>query len=308
MPSKGELTGKYVPCDNCGKLIYRTPYRLQKNVHQFCCTACQKEYEHKEKYEDRPCEICGKLMHVSKMSTQRFCSDACQNEWQKTRVGDLNPKTNRLDVSCDWCGKIFQKTPSMIKRTNHNFCSNACRREWYAKVFSQQNEWKEASRERAIKMLSNGMMNTVNTKPQLIINDLLDGLNIIYNNEEPCEYYSIDNYIPAANLAIEVMGDFWHASPLKYHYDNLYPNQLKAIDRDKAKRIYLKNCHNMETLYLWEDDIYKRIDVCEKLIVEFINHKGELSNYNSFNYSIVNDELILNKEIIIPYQEQQVSA
>lgn len=308
MPEKGKLTGKYIKCENCGKMIYRTPYRLQKNIHQFCCTACQKEFEHKERYEDRSCEICGKLMHISKKSTQRFCSDECQHEWQKLRVGDLNQKTKRVDTTCEWCGAVFKRIPSAIDRVDHSFCCDDCRINWYANVFSQQEDWKEESRKRAVKILQNELIQNVNTKPQVIINNLLNNIGIKYRNEESYKYYSIDNFLLDYNLAIEVMGDFWHASPIKYTPEKLYPNQRKTIGRDKAKRTYIKKYYNVEILYLWEDDIYNRLDVCKKLIIGFIENNGILQNYNSFNYSINNGELILNETIIIPYQEQQVVA
>ncbi len=37
--------------------------------------------------------------------------------------------------------------------------------------------------------------------------------------------------------------------------------------------------------------------------MEFINKNGLLKNYNSFNYSIVNNELVLNENIIQAYSE-----
>ena len=307
MTRKGELTGKFVPCENCGKLIYRTPYRLAKNKHQFCSNKCQKEYDHKQRFEDRPCEICGSLMHVSKMSTQRFCSDKCQHEWQKTRVGDLNPKTKRVNVVCDWCGKEFQKIPSVYALSDNHFCSNDCRRAWYANVCSQTDEWREQSQKRAVKILNSGVIKSVNTKPQIIINNLLDEIGINYRNEESFEYYSIDNYLVDYNLCIEVMGDFWHSSPFKYDNDNLYSNQKKTISRDKAKRTYLRRYYGIEILYLWENDIYNNLNVCETLILEYINNNGVLENYHSFNYSSIDGALVLHDNIIIPYQEMSIA-
>ncbi len=309
MPRKGDLKGVYVPCENCGKILYRTPYRMNKNTHQFCSNQCQMEYEHKQRFEDRKCEVCGKVMHLSKLSTQRFCSELCQHEWQKTRVGDLNPKTKRVEVQCDWCGKMFTKTPSVYALTDRHFCSNECRRNWYAKVLSQQDSWKAASRDRCLNMLAAGEISHTNTKPQIIVNDILTDKNIKFENEHICGFYSLDNYLLESNLAIEVMGDFWHASPLKYNIDNLYPNQRKAIGRDKAKRTYAKKYYDMDILYLWEDDLYKRVELCAQLIDVFIDSGGEMPNYHSFNYYINdNAELNLRSEIIIPYQEQPLTA
>lgn len=99
------------------------------------------------------------------------------------------------------------------------------------------------------------------------------------------------------------MGDFWHCHPLKYTKDNMRDIQRKRIPKDKAKHTYLKNNYNIEILYLWEDDIYNNLDVCIALIDKYINNNGILENYHSFNYRLKNNDLILNDNIIIPYQD-----
>ena len=43
--------------------------------------------------------------------------------------------------------------------------------------------------------------------------------------------------------------------------------------------------------------------MCEKLIMEFINKNGLLKNYNSFNYSLVDGNLMLNENVIAAYSE-----
>ena len=49
--------------------------------------------------------------------------------------------------------------------------------------------------------------------------------------------------------------------------------------------------------------IYDRLEVCKKLIKEYISNKGVLENYHSFNYHLENEELMLNNDIISPYQD-----
>lgn len=107
MSSANKLKGKYVNCEWCGKLIYKTPYQLSKHQHYYCSNKCQSEKKHAETYEDRQCEICGNLIHVSKKSTQRFCSTDCQNTWQTQQVGELNKKFTRQKIRCDYCGTEF---------------------------------------------------------------------------------------------------------------------------------------------------------------------------------------------------------
>lgn len=57
------------------------------------------------------------------------------------------------------------------------------------------------------------------------------------------------------------------------------------------------------TKAIWENDINNNINLCEKLILEYIGNNGSLKNYNSFNYHMEDDKLVLNNEIIKAYQE-----
>lgn len=302
MPSKGQLSGYFVNCENCGKEVYQTKTQYNKAKHHFCSNQCQKEFEHKEKYEDRKCEYCGELFHIRKKLSQRFCSTECQNKWQATRVGVLNPRSTKLEIECEYCGNKYYEKLYKTRNGQHNFCSNKCRQSWYSKVFSQDENWKEKSKRRAVQILENRQLD-INTRPQKIINDLLEDIGISYTNEKGFQYYAVDNYLDEHNLIIEVMGDFWHCNPLKYHSIDSYDIHKKRVPRDKAKHTYIKKYYNIEILYLWEDDIYNNLDVCKKLINKYINNNGILKNYHSFNYHIENEELILNNNIIIPYQD-----
>lgn len=302
MPAKGELSGHFVKCQNCGKEVYKTKSQYNKAKHHFCSTKCQKEFEHKEKYEDRKCEICGELFHVSKKSTQRFCSSECQCLWQTKQVGILNPKFTRKEIECEYCGEKYFIRNYKVESIGHKFCSNKCRQAWYAEVFSKDENWKEESKKRAVRILENKQLDT-NTKPQKIINSVLNDMGVSYINEKGFKYYAVDNYLNDSNLIIEVMGDFWHCNPTKYSSSNKYDIHKKRIPRDKAKHTYFKNNYNIEILYLWEYDIYNNLDICKALIDKYINNNGILQNYNSFNYHLENGNLVLNNNIIIPYQD-----
>lgn len=307
IPAKGQFTGYHIKCENCGKEIYQTKTQYNRAKHHFCSNKCQKEFQHRELFEDRECEICGKPFHVSKKSTQRFCSIECQKEWQKTIVGKLNPRYIRKKIVCETCGREFVTKNYKTKNGQHNFCSNQCRRKWYSAVFSQSDEWKEISKKRAVSILENNKIHT-NTKPQIIINNLLDEMNISYINEKGFEYYAVDNYLNEYSLIIEVMGDFWHCNPLKFDDPNKQEIHKKRIPRDKAKHTYFSNIHNIEILYLWESDIYENINLCKLLIENYINNNGILSNYHSFNYHIKDEKLELNDLIINPFERNVVNA
>lgn len=299
---KGQLKGEYIDCEWCGKPVYKTPSQLSKHEHHYCSNKCQSEKKHYDTYEDRPCEICGELMHVSKKSTQRFCSQECQNTWQTQQVGELNKRFSREKISCDYCGNEFFIKKYKTNMEQKHFCSNKCRQEWYANVWSQSDNWKEESRKRAVDIIKNNTMTTL-TKPQIIVNELLETNNIKYNNEEPFVYYSIDNYLVDYNLIIEVMGDYWHGNPLKFN--QLNDLQRKNIGRDKAKHTFIQKYYGINILYLWEKDILERPDLCTLLIKSYVENNGILENYHSFNYILYNEKLTLSNQLMQSYQDME---
>ena len=145
--------------------------------------------------------------------------------------------------------------------------------------------------------------NRLNTKIQLKTNSILEKNKINYEREYRVKYYSIDNYLKDSKLMIEVMGDYWHSSPVRYGENKYFLNniQYKGIIHDKQKHSYILNHLNVEILYLWESDIKNDVLKCELLILEYIKNNGILSDYNSFNYTVDNGVLKLNSQIIIPY-------
>lgn len=285
------------------KIIYQTKTQYNRAKHHFCSNKCQHEFQHKQLFEIRVCPICKNTFEASKKSSKTYCSTKCQNKWQTTNIGIKNVRFQGKQCECDWCHKKITVGKSNLERFDKHFCSNLCRQEWYSNIYSQSKEWKECSRIRAVKLLENKQMNT-NTKPQIIINNLLDKMGIKYTNEKNIKYYALDNYLDDYNLAIEVMGDFWHTNPLIYSENPTGKIQLKRISQDKAKHAYVLNKYNYEILYLWETDINKNLEICQKLIESYIKKDNILCNYHSFNYHIENNNLILNSEIISPYFEE----
>lgn len=202
---------------------------------------------------------------------------------------------------CDWCNKKIYVKQYKLNKDSNLFCSTKCRQEWFAKVYSQDEDSKNMWRNTILNTLSNNKISTTNSKPQQIIDEILKNNNILYEREYSIKYYCIDNYLFEHKLMIEVMGDFWHCNPIKYDRksDDLYKIQKDNIRRDNAKHTYVKKYYDIEILYLWENDIINNIDVCEKLIKEYINKNGILNNYHSFNFILENNILKLNKDIII---------
>ena len=306
--NNGKKTGYDIICDNCGRVFYRRKYHIDrqssKQQNKFCSVECEFEFKHKQAETIRECEQCGTNFTVLQSDPKRFCSIDCQHIWQTTRVGELNPRFTSVSMPCSYCGKDHYVKPYKLDEQQYFFCSVGCRQSWYAEIYSQTKEFSELHRNKILKQISDGVFQSIDSQPQLIVNKLLDKLFILYEREHPYVYYAVDNYLVDYNLIIEVQGDYWHANPCVFD-SKLNETQYDRINKDKRKHTYIKNQYGIEILYLWENDLINRSDVCEFLIKHYIDNAGILNNYHSFNYDIQNGHLILKNNIIIPYQERE---
>ena len=221
--------------------------------------------------------------------------------------GKDNPKYKpRIKLNCAYCGKEIYRLESDIASNNNTFCSVSCSARWKSENMSGVNspirgkvseKWtNEMRKQQAINVIDRLLKSDFSyrkTKPQLIIDNLLNQLNIKYKNEYNCKYYLIDNYLIDYNLMIEVQGNFFYCNPVMNLDNN---RKAKILGKDKAKHTYIKKYYNIEILYLWEKDIYENIEICKQLILKYINNNGILENYHSYNYCSRNNKLVIIKD------------
>lgn len=274
----------------------RTPIRIRLN-----CFTCNKEL----------------IRPISEYKKSRvYCSYECRDKYKTIYLSGENSQFyHRVSTQCTNCGKEIKIIPYYANTTNnfgdeHHFCSQNCYLEYRSKYYVQEKhsmfgaevdeKHKRMASQRLLKMISEGRIPQTLTKPHKIINNVLLNNDIEYRNEESFKYYSVDIYMQEYNLIIEIMGDYWHCSPVKYAFNELNDIQKKSIRRDKAKRTYIKKYYGINILYLWEYDIIHNLKVCEELIKMYIDNNGVLIDYNSFNYSY-SDGLVLNSNIVQPY-------
>lgn len=265
------------------------------------------------------CKECGKelIVRPSQYKKQKYFH--CDKHIKHRPSGKNSPFYKQIEVLCTNCGKPYSVVPYDYNKKNrfgdnHNFCCQQCYWEYRSKYYiddkhsmfgvRQSDEQKRRQSELIIKMISDGVIPQTMTKPHKKINDLLELHKIRFKNEYPEKYHSIDIFLSEHNLMIEIMGDYWHANPLRYDINKLTDQQKKSIKQDKSKHTYVKKYENIEILYLWEKDINENIDLCWLLIQKYIENNGLLNNYHSFNYHLSESTLKLNDVLVIPFQQK----
>ncbi len=278
--NNGLIKTKFKPCSNCGTNVYRK-YFKHDITNIFCNKECESKFKQKESQDVRHCETCGKEFICKKSDKLRFCSYFCQGVWQsKYRSGKNHPSynhsiTDEMRVKkCEYCKKEMPVDAYEIG--TKKFCSRSC--------------------------MVKGMKKSL-TSPHRKVCALMEELNIEYEIEKPFYKYSFDCFIKNSNLAIEVMGTYWHSDPRIYLFpkDDLQKNGEKRDGRKKNK----SDLENIFILYLWEKDINENLTLCKELILKYILNNGNLENYHSFNYFIEKENIIKkNDKILVPEFEK----
>lgn len=248
-----------------------------------------------------------------------YCSMDCRNIYKSTNhihSGDKNGRYNSFPVNCTSCQKTFIVPEYKLHMKNRDgvnnlFCSKKCyyefRKNYY--VFDKSNfynyihdNYDDFCKMQQMACLNNHSKNIykqTNTLPHRNVCDFLTSNNIKFECEKIIGYYSVD--IITRNLVIEIMGDYWHASPCKYkEYEKLNDIQKKDVIRDKRKRTYLSD-RNYNILYLWESDINKDFVKCTELIKLFLEKENQILPCHSFNYKYSENLKVL-ENLIIPFQ------
>jgi len=105
------------------------------------------------------------------------------------------------------------------------------------------------------------------TKPERIISNLLEGMNVDNEFNLLTEGYYPD-FTVGTKKVIEVQGDYFHCNP------KLYPNGPNASQIDYIVQDYYKKCfyygNGYKVLYLWEDDILNNLEQVKNDLKDFI--------------------------------------
>ena len=111
--------GKYVECENCGKKIYRKPYRLKNNKSHHCSYECL--YESQKDNFTKKCKNCGKEYKTHRSQVKHrgssYCSKKCMTEhrigknsplWKENKKTNINKQVRECSKYKEWRSKIFK--------------------------------------------------------------------------------------------------------------------------------------------------------------------------------------------------------
>lgn len=124
----------YKQCTECGKVITRAPKHFAKVVKPFCSRSCQNKHMTRENHHayvpKGKCPTCNTELTRTDVT---YCSEACV-----PRTGEDNPKyLQRLDIPCDECGEMLQRTETLMNPTN--FCTMECKNAYHARLMRGKN-------------------------------------------------------------------------------------------------------------------------------------------------------------------------
>lgn len=275
-----------VKCDNCNKEINKRPSQVRE--HNFCCNECygiwrsknitgDKVHNHKEKIL-YPCDNCGKIVELFESKYEQikngnqkncFCSKECKAEWDSFHFigeGNANYQGGDIEKTCEYCGKKYYVQKHRDGRTR--FCSRDCVNAWQKDVLAFDKDWLDFRRNVGIKTMQ--QQKNRYTKPELITREYLDEHNILYYHQHKMhDMFVVDFYLYELDIVIEVLGDYWHGNPKFYGESEdkipLKDWQITTRQKDQRKYNHLIN-EGHKVFMLWEDDIYKNINECMRLL------------------------------------------
>jgi G:T-mismatch repair DNA endonuclease (very short patch repair protein) len=292
-------------CNNCGKEFYKTlANKPNPKENHYCSQECVSLHKNRIGIGIKlNCKNCGKEFYQTN-NRHYFCCNKC-----KGKYGSDNAPTK--EVFCSNCGKSIQRIRSLQR--NNFFCSRECESNFRENEANDirickccEKEFKCKKGDKLIFCSKKCQIIGLSKKPTIphqIIIELLESLFLNFEIEYPIKRYSIDNYLLDLNLAIEVMGSYWH-SDVRLYKNPESKRQVSDIKKDKKRSKELKTL-NVPVLYLWECDILNSLLLCRELILYFVEKNGILDNYHSMNYHLNGDTIVKNEEILIPYFEKE---
>jgi len=267
-------------CLVCKSEFYVFPITIQRGHGKYCSKKC---YAQSMIVNKKKCLICGKeLKKTEGCVSGQYCSYECFGKSIR----------NRLQVECDFCGKILEKRKSHI--TKNNFCSKSC-----CDAFQRKGKTKYACkicktefvvRGKARKAVTYCSLKCRNSDPDFLerlatqncnqshrkgLNKLeIAGSAILHKmgldfKEQFLLFgkFTVDVYLEKQQLVIQWDGDYWHGNPKKFPVLNIH--QERKNKNDRSCNAYLKKC-GLHVLRFWESTVKNHPNVVVSEIKQVI--------------------------------------
>lgn len=225
--------GKYThECKMCGKQF--DDYFKTAN---FCSRDCYYQYRRENgKLKEITCPICGKQFRQT-YSKQMFCSVECR----------AKSTENKVECTCDSCGKAFFRIKSEVDKNKHHYCSIDCRNKamWWSE--DDTNILRENFGKLSYKDMV-GIFSVPKTVDEISRRAIYIGLTS--TQEWPLEEVNllIENY--STKPMCDVM--------------SLFPNRSQPSILGKAKSLGLKSYFYLSRIYTEEDEEYLKNNYLNK--------------------------------------------
>jgi len=221
-------------CEICGKM-----FKAITNSHLKNHNLTTKEYR-----EIYPHAIFGNFERFNSWLYSEENKDNCKKMSDKVYNNlELRQKRKKAVVLSTTSTEYKEKQSRIMKevaKTDHmkEFYSNAKNRvtDWMKK--SNFERWEISfGKEEAIKRSYDWSQKNIlpskskNTKPELLFKNILEELNLKFEQQKSIGKYKCDFYIPDYKLIVEIDGDYWHANPSLFKETDLIgPKNIIARD------------------------------------------------------------------------------
>ena len=239
--------GKYIHiCKMCGK-----EFSDNYNNTHFCSRCCYDTFrKQNSKLKNVVCPICGKIFH-QKTKNQIFCSVECRAKSTEKRV----------ECTCDYCGKRFERKISEVEKNKHHYCSKECKENAMFWNFDDT----EILKENFSKMSYKEMIN-IFSEPKTI-----DEI------KRRAVYLGLTSSREWSDEEIKILIDNYSTKPME-EVQKLLPNRTKSSILGQAKIQNIKSFFYLNNIYSEEENKYIVENYLEKSNEEIGEYLGRSPN------------------------------
>ena len=147
-----KLPKRTVPCTQCGVVVEREKWQIERQDTWFCSTDCHGQWQSEnltgENHPDydpdahitHECDYCSDMFEGQTGNPNNYCSHECRSQ-ANAMLGEDNPTWKpKVELTCGNCKSEFKVTPA---RSSAKYCSWECASEAKSEVYGPDHPlWK----------------------------------------------------------------------------------------------------------------------------------------------------------------------